>query len=159
MIYSSYHTVFTHHTDCNKPTWRPLWLYPVSHLKRTVWWIHVVSSWSWGGPVRWWSCTGWTTPLQRRWACSAPERRSWSARRCWGLTPGSCTGTPPGERRRSSRHLSTGRRVPGRDDSRWSHTEAECTDCSVTAFEPGVWPTVSWGTYRCPRPTGGVTLS
>lgn len=129
-----------------------------SHLKRAVWWIHSVSSCSGKGPVQRWSCTGWTTPLQRRWAYrSAPGRWSRPVRR-WGSTPGSCRDTPPEVGKWGSRHSSTGRRLPGRDDSRWSHTEEECTDCSLTEPEPGVWPTVSWGTSRCPRPTGWVTL-
>lgn len=120
----------------------------------------MVSSWDRRGPVLRWSCTGWTTPLQQGWACrSAPGKRSWPAPRCWGLTPGSCTRTLPGERTWSSRHLSTGPRLPGRDETRWSHTEAESTDCSKKVSEPGVWPTASWGTCRCPGATGRGALS
>lgn len=122
-----------------------------------VWWTHAASSWSWRFPVLRWSCKGWTTPLQRRWACrSAPGRCSSPGRRS-GSIPGSCRGTRPAGSKCSSTHSSTGHRLPGREGNRWSHTEAGCTDCSVTVPEPGVWPTVSWGTCRCPLPTGGST--
>lgn len=143
--------------ECNQSTISYVLL--KSYLKMCVWRTQVVSSWSRRLPVRRWSYTEGATPLQRERArSSAPGSWSWPARRR-GLTPGSWTGIPPGGGKRGSRCSSTGQRLPTRDcGSWWSHTQAGCTDCSGTASEPGVSPTGSWGTYRSPGSTGGLTL-
>lgn len=129
-----------------------------AYLEWTLWRVPALSSWSWTFPAQTESCTGWTTPLRRRWACrSAPPRWSSPGRR-WGSTPGSCRRTPLVECKWGSMRSSTGHRLPGRGGSRWSHTEAGCTECSGTESEPGVWPTVSWRTYRCPLRAGRATV-
>lgn len=125
-----------------------------SYLRRCAWWPQVIS-WSWRAPAHIRSCRGWWSPLQRaRARPPAPGRWSWPAGR-WGWTPGSCRGTPPCVRTRGSRRSWSGQWLPGRGGggggTRWSHTQAGCTDCSASASEPGVSPTGSWGTCRYPR--------
>lgn len=112
----------------------------LSHLRVLVWWFPGVSSWRWRGPGQRGRTWG-TIPHQRRWAFhSAPWGRNWPVPR-WGLTQfRSRTETPPGEHKRSSRHLPTDQRFPGGDGNRWTcHTGLGCTDCWPPVPEPGVW--------------------